>query len=157
MTPVVAVSSVVVVPATTATESCESPGDSQLSVAVVAGTTTPTETATTGVTYTVSCSAPGATTSTATGNAGNIVCAGLTNGLAYVVTATGTSAAGNPGVNSTTHAAGTDTTPLPFTDFWSTYKSAGGVEQGGCGTGGAGALAPALAVVALLVARRRRS
>ncbi|HET8733510.1 MAG TPA: hypothetical protein VFM45_07050 [Anaeromyxobacteraceae bacterium] len=133
-----------------------SPGDSQLAVAVVGGTVTTTETATTGVTYTVTCSAPGATTSTATGNAGNIVCGNLTNGIAYAVSAVATSAAGNPGVSTASWPAGTDTTPLPFQDFWNTYKAAGGVEQGGCGTGGAGALAPALALAALLAARRRR-
>jgi hypothetical protein len=134
------------------------PGDSQLTVSVSPGTATTTETATTGVTYTVTCSASGATTSTGTGNAGNIVCGNLTNGTAYTVTATGTSAAGNAGVNSTVHPAGADTTPLPFSDFWTTYKGApaNGVEQGGCGTGGAGALAPALALLGLLAARRRR-
>lgn len=132
------------------------PGDSQLTVSVSPGTATTTETATTGVTYTVTCSASGATTSTGTGNAGNVVCGNLTNGTAYTVTAIGTSAAGNPGVNSTVHPAGTDTTPLPFTDFWNTYKGANGVEQGGCGTGGSGALAPALALLGLLAARRRR-
>jgi uncharacterized protein (TIGR03382 family) len=125
-------------------------------VAVTPGTKTATEQADTGITYTVSCSAPGATTSTATGNAGNIVCGGLTNGVSYSISATGISAAGNPGVSAASWPAGADTTPLPFEDFWTTYKSRGGIEQGGCGTGGAGALAPALALVALLAARRRR-
>jgi uncharacterized protein (TIGR03382 family) len=135
-----------------------SPGDSQLSVSVVPGTATSTETANSGVTYTVSCAAPGATTSTATGNAGNIVCSGLTNGLSYAVTATGRSAAGNSGATSATYGPAPNTTPLPFVDFWNTYKNApnNGVEQGGCGTGGAGAIAPALALLALLLTRRRR-
>ena len=128
------------------------PGDAQLTVAVTPGTPTATETAATGVTYKVSCG-----TSTATGNAGNIVCSGLTNGTSYLVTATATSAAGNPGLSAASVGPNDSTTPLPFLSFWDKYKSDGGVETGGCSTGGAGALAPVLALLGLLVARRRRS
>jgi uncharacterized protein (TIGR03382 family) len=132
-----------------------SPGDSQLSVSVTPGTTTANETATTGVTYTVTCTpAAGGAAVTRDGAAGNIICGGLTNGVAYTVTATGNSTAGN--VGATTSATGSFT-PLPFLSFWEVYKADGGVEAGGCGTGGAGAIAPALALLGLLAARRRRS
>ncbi len=134
------------------------PGDSQLSLNVTPGTVTADYQATTGVTFTVTCTPPTGTAATGgPGNAGTIVCSGLTNGVAYKLTAVGSSVAGNPGATSAVYPAGTDTTPLPFADFWSTYKAVGGVETGGCGTGGAGALAPVLAVLALLAARRRRS
>lgn len=134
------------------------PGDSQLGVTVVPGTVTATETATKSVTYTVTCTPPaGGTASTGgPGNSGTIVCSGLTNGTAYTVTAAGLSAAGNPGPVSDTVQAGPNTTPLPFSGFWDLYKGDGGVETGGCGTGGAGALAPALALLGFLAARRRR-
>jgi hypothetical protein len=132
-----------------------SPGDGQLSVAVTPGTATANETATTGVTYTVTCTPPaGGTAVSTTGNAGNIACNGLVNGVAYTVSAAGSSAAGNGGATVT---APGSFTPLPFLNFWDVYKNDGGVEQGGCGTGGAGALAPALALLGLLAARRRRS
>lgn len=135
------------------------PGDSQLTISVSPGTTTANETATTGVTYTVTCTPPaGGTASTGgPGNAGNIVCSGLTNQVAYTVTATATSAAGNLGSPSADFGPGPSTTPLPFADFWNTYKSDNGVEPGGCGTGGVGALTPALALLGVLFARRRRS
>lgn len=132
-----------------------SAGDGQLSVSVTPGTTTANETATTGVTYTVTCTpTTGGAASTRDGSAGNIICSGLTNGVAYNVTATGNSNAGN--VGATTAASGSFT-PLPFLSFWEVYKGDGGVEAGGCGTGGAGTFAPALALLGLLAARRRRS
>jgi hypothetical protein len=135
------------------------PGDSQLGVNVVSGTVTATETATKSVTFTVTCSPPAGGTGATGGpsNAGTIVCSGLTNGTAYTVTATGQSVAGNPGLDSDAFGPNSATTPLPFLNFWDAYKNDGGVEQGGCGTGGTGALAPALALLGLLAARRRRS
>ncbi len=135
------------------------PGNTQLSVAVAPGTTTSTETATTGVTYTITCTSTvsGGGSSTATGNAGNIVCGSLTNGTPYTVTASGLSQAGNPGPTSATYGPDATTTPQPFLNFWEIYKDRNGVEQGGCGTGGAGALAPALALLGFLAVRRRRS
>ncbi len=135
------------------------PGNTQLTVSVAPGATTSTETATTGVTYTVTCTAAvsGGGSSTGTGNAGNVVCGNLTNGVAYTVTASGVSQAGNPGPTSATYGPDTTTTPQPFLNFWEIYKGQGGVEQGGCGAGGAGALAPALALLGFLAARRRRS
>jgi uncharacterized protein (TIGR03382 family) len=135
-----------------------SPGDGQLSVAVTSGTATATETATSGVTFTVTCVPPtGGSGVSVVGNAGNVVCSGLTNGLAYTVTAAGRSAAGNAGATSAAFGPSASTTPLPFLSFWDIYKSDGGVESGGCGTGGVGALAPALALLGLLASRRRRS
>jgi uncharacterized protein (TIGR03382 family) len=135
-----------------------SPGDGQLTVAVTPGTTTATETATSGVTYTVTCTPPtGGAGVSVNGNAGNVVCSGLTNGVAYTITAAGKSAANNPGATSAAFGPNSSTTPLPFLSFWDIYKNDGGVDAGGCGTGGAGALAPALALLALLAARRRRS
>ena len=132
-----------------------SPGDGQLGVSVVAGTVTATETATRSVTFTVTCTpaAGGTAVTGGPGNAGTIVCSGLTNGTAYTATATGISAAGNAGPAS--DSAG-PATPLPFSGFWDLYKNDGGVEAGGCGTGGAGALAPALALLGFLAVRRRR-
>jgi uncharacterized protein (TIGR03382 family) len=136
-----------------------SPGDSQLGVNVVSGTVTATETATKSVTFTVSCTPPagGASVTGGPGNSGTIVCSGLTNGTAYTVTATGQSVAGNVGPVSDAFGPSSATTPLPFLSFWEVYKADGGVEAGGCGTGGAGAIAPALALLGLLAARRRRS
>jgi uncharacterized protein (TIGR03382 family) len=135
-----------------------SPGNTQLSVSVAPGNTTSTETATTGVTYEVTCTPPagGGKPSIATGNAGNVVCGNLTNGLAYTVTAVGLSQAGNRGPASAAFGPGESTTPQPFLNFWEIYKGQGGVENGGCGAGGAGALAPALALLGFLGLRRRR-
>jgi len=47
---------------------------------------------------------------------------------------------------------------LPSSDFWESYKTAGGREQGGCASGPAGlvAIAGAAAVLALAALRRRR-
>jgi MYXO-CTERM domain-containing protein len=139
-----------------------SPGDGQLGVTVAAGTTSTdyqADSATT--TYSISCTpAPGSIGSSGTGgpsNAGTIVCGGLTNSVAYVVTATGTSQAGNAGPSSTGYGPDATTTPLPFLNFWQIYKTQGGVEQGGCSTGGAGALWPAITLLGLLAVRRRRS
>jgi uncharacterized protein (TIGR03382 family) len=131
------------------------PGDGQLSVNVLPGTTTALEKATASVTYTVTCTPAAGGTSVTGGpaNSGTIVCPGLTNGVAYTVAATGLSAAGNTGPASDSSSG----MPLPFLDFWQVYKGQGGVEQGGCSTGGAGPLAPVLALLGLLAVRRRRS
>ena len=134
------------------------PGDTQLAVGVAPGTATATETATTGVTYTATCTPPASsglpTRTSSAGNAGTLICSGLTNSIPYTVTAQGFSQANNPGAVSD---ASQPVTPLPFLNFWQVYKDQGGVEQGGCSTGGAGGLAPALALLGLLAARRRRS
>jgi MYXO-CTERM domain-containing protein len=75
----------------------------------------------------------------------------------YTVTAQGFSQAGNAGFASAAAGPDASTTPLPFLNFWQVYKADGGVETGGCSTGQAGALAPALALLGLLAVRRRRS
>ena len=135
-----------------------SPGDAQLSINVTTGTATSTETAVSGLTFTITCTPPaGGTASTASGNAGNIECKGLTNGTAYTVTGVARSPAGNLGAVSAQLGPSDATTPLPFVDFWTVYKLSNGVETGGCGTGGAGTVAPTLALLGLLLARRRRS
>jgi len=139
------------------------PANAALKVTVAAGAATSTETAVgSDVNYTVTCrpnSGTGAT-ATKTGNAGQVItCGDLQNGVQYTVTARGTSAAGNGNVGaaSAPYTDATATTPLPFVGFWETYQADGGVDQGGCGTGGRGALAPAAAILALLGLRRRRS
>jgi uncharacterized protein (TIGR03382 family) len=76
---------------------------------------------------------------------------GLQNDVTYDVVAYACSAANNPSPASAT----AQGTPRVYLNFWQTYQLAGGVEQGGCGSGGAGALAPLLAALALL--RRRRA
>jgi MYXO-CTERM domain-containing protein len=142
------------------TISSVTPGDTQLSVAVVAGTGTATETATRSVTYRVTCTPSvggGAPSTGGPSNVGSVICGGLTNSTAYTVTAQASSQAGNLGADSDVTGPNASTTPLPFLDFWQTYKDQGGVEQGGCSTGGAGALGPALALLGLLAVRRRRS
>jgi uncharacterized protein (TIGR03382 family) len=45
-------------------------------------------------------------------------------------------------------------TPDEFLDYWTRYKDANGREQGGCGAGGAGALAPLLLALAVFLRRR---
>jgi hypothetical protein len=75
---------------------------------------------------------------------------GLVNNVTYTITVIAFSSAGNPSPES----ASVPGTPLPTTDFWTSYKNQGGKEQGGCGTGGGGLLALAGAALALL---RRRS
>jgi uncharacterized protein (TIGR03382 family) len=133
------------------------PGDGQISVAVQPGTTTATEQATKSITYTISCTstAGGSAGTGGPSNSGNIICGGLTNGIPYSIVATGLSAAGNSGPASDSFGPSAATTPLPFLSFWELYKADGGVEKGGCGTGGAGAFAPALALLAFLAVRRR--
>jgi uncharacterized protein (TIGR03382 family) len=132
------------------------PGDGQLTTTVLAGTPDATYAAVDGITYYVYCTDPSGNVTTAgPGNASaNIVCGGLVNGTTYSVTAAGVSAAGNLGPVSSP---AVQATPLPFQDFWNLYKSDGGQEQGGCGTAGAGVLAPVAAALALLALRRRRS
>jgi MYXO-CTERM domain-containing protein len=136
------------------------PGDSQLSVSVAAGTATATETATRSVTYKVTCTPSTGGGSPSIGgpsNVGTVVCGGLTNSIPYTVTAQASSQAGNLGAVSDVTGPNASTTPLPFLNFWQVYKNQGGVEEGGCSTGGAGTLGPALALLGLLAARRRRS
>jgi uncharacterized protein (TIGR03382 family) len=140
--------------------SSATPGDGQLTVSVAYGTKTSAYQAETGITYTITCT-PTTTGAAGTGgpsNVGAITCGGLTNSVPYTVTATALSQAGNAGPASTPpFGPNASTTPLPFLSFWDVYKKDGGVETGGCSTGGAGALAPAIALLGLLAFRRRRS
>lgn len=139
------------------------PANSAINVQMRAGTATTTETAVgTDVNYTVVCTPPatgGNGPVQATGNATQTLsCGGLTNDVTYALTAYATSAAGKGNQGATVTYAGdpANATPLNFIGFWGTYQAAGGVEEGGCGTGGAGVLAPAAALLALLALRRRR-
>jgi MYXO-CTERM domain-containing protein len=77
---------------------------------------------------------------------------GLTNGQTYDVYVVAYSIGGNPGPRSKVQQG----TPQPSADFWDVYKSRGGVEEGGCQSGPAGALAM-LGVALLLAFRRRKS
>jgi hypothetical protein len=75
---------------------------------------------------------------------------GLRNGVPYEVRVVGISEAGNESTPSEPLVG----TPQLVNDFWEGYRSAGGSEQGGCGTGGAGALA-LLGLVPLALRRSR--
>ncbi len=77
---------------------------------------------------------------------------GLVNGTTYDVVVYAYSKAGNQSAASNTMSG----TPEPVTDFWQAYKAAGGREQGGCGAGPAGEPSALLALLASLLARRRR-
>jgi MYXO-CTERM domain-containing protein len=77
----------------------------------------------------------------------------LTNGAVYGVQVVAFSDADNPSDVDPLNA--TSASPVPVADFWQAYKAAGGREQGGCSTGGAGL--GALVVLAALAAMRRRS
>jgi hypothetical protein len=78
--------------------------------------------------------------------------AGLQNGVVYAVMITSYTADYNPGDPSNI-ASGM---PQLTTDFWQTYKNAGGQETGGCSSGLAGPLALALLAGALAFNRRRK-
>lgn len=75
---------------------------------------------------------------------------GLTNGVTYDVVVFAVSSAGNKSAESNT-ATGT---PVPTDDFWTRYRQAGGVEEGGCNGGPAGVLSPLLLLAALWLRRR---
>ena len=128
------------------------PGNGAIEVTVTPGTATATETAISGITYQAVASATGQTTQVAPvpPNGGTTIRVGnLVNGVTYQVVAYAYSSAGNTSAAS----APVSDTPLPFEDFWTAYKNAGGREQGGCG-GGAGALS-LLALLPLALRRRR--
>jgi MYXO-CTERM domain-containing protein len=74
----------------------------------------------------------------------------LANGTTYAVQVIGLSEGGNESPLSNALTA----TPAPTQGFWDTYQDQGGVEEGGCQTGAAGALA-LLGLAALALGRRR--
>jgi uncharacterized protein (TIGR03382 family) len=104
------------------------------------------------VTYAVEWAPQGSTTFTRTGEttATTLRVGGLTNGVTYDARVVPFSSAGNEGPVSATVSA----TPDDFLDYWSRYKADGGREEGGCGSGGTGALAPLLLALAVLLRRR---
>lgn len=75
---------------------------------------------------------------------------GLANGTAYAVQVIALSSGRNEGPPSDALTG----TPAPTQGFWDTYEDQGGVEEGGCQTGAAGALA-LLGLAALALGRRR--
>lgn len=87
-----------------------------------------------------------------TASDGEIRIDGLVNGVTYTVEVYAISGAGNESEKS----APAEGTPDGVMNFFELYRSKGGVEQGGCGTGSAGTLALA-AVAALLALARRRA
>jgi hypothetical protein len=84
-----------------------------------------------------------------TGNSQRV--SGLVNGTPYEVRVFGISEAGNASTASDPLVE----TPQEVNDFWEAYRVAGGDEQGGCGVGGAGALA-LLGLVPLALRRRAK-
>jgi MYXO-CTERM domain-containing protein len=78
---------------------------------------------------------------------------GLTNDVIYDIAVFALSDAENV---SSTAATGTGT-PKPVNDFWDTYEAAGGREEGGCASGGAGtfALAGVASLLGIFLRRRK--
>ena len=83
-----------------------------------------------------------------TGTTGRI--GGLTNGVTYSVVVF----AFNSADNRSEPSSAVEGTPVKTDDFWDRYHQAGGVEEGGCSAGSAGALAPLLLLAALWLRRR---
>jgi hypothetical protein len=82
---------------------------------------------------------------------------GLANDVTYSVSVKAFSDGGNPSTGGPAgdgFSATTDGTPSLILDFWRRYRSDNGVEEGGCGSGGAGLLA--LLGLAPLAPRLRR-
>lgn len=78
---------------------------------------------------------------------------GLTNDVPYDVAVVAYSAASNPSDPSSA----VSVSPSHVLDFYSTYRAAGGQEQGGCSGGPAGPLALLAGAAALLAVRRKRT
>ena len=74
----------------------------------------------------------------------------LTNGTQYDLQVTAETSGGNESPRSNTVTG----TPVQVDDFWRLYKNAGGQEEGGC-AGGAAGLVAILALVPLVLRRRR--
>lgn len=127
------------------------PGDSALIVSYTPGTPTTSAPAANDH-YQAQATGPDgvAHLSSTTTSTGGTRIEGLSNGVAYDVVVFAYNKAGNQSAASNVMSGA----PEPVADFWQTYKNAGGREQGGCGAGSAGALAPLLALLALALRRR---
>lgn len=121
------------------------PGEQALWVSWTAGTAV-ADAAAASETYAVFASANGATVRSAETSATTLRLGGLQNLQTYDVWVVAYSAAGNASAASAL-AAGT---PQAVDDFWESYRAADGADQGGCASGGGGALALAAAGLALL-------
>ena len=82
-------------------------------------------------------SAGGSTVSSGSVTGTSAIIDGLQNGTEYSVVVYAYSIGGN---QSDPSSPAVNATPVPGADFWDVYKNRGGQEQGGCSTGGAGAL-----------------
>jgi fibronectin type III domain protein len=138
------------------------PGDTALNVAWGSVTTTPAADRYRVTASTVTCdpvpalltpACLGAVAATATTSGTSLRLGGLTNLTTYGVQVYAISTGGNESPASSPPVAGT---PADVRDFWDEYKSAQGVEEGGCGGGPAG-LVSLLAVAGLALSLRRRS
>ncbi len=130
-----------------------SPGDSALIVSYSPGTPGTSAPATSDH-YVAQATGPDgvAHSSNSTTNSSGTRIGGLVNGVTYDVVVFAYNVAGNQSAASNTMSG----TPEPVTDFWQAYKDAGGREKGGCGAGPAGEPSAILALLASLLARRRR-
>jgi len=128
------------------------PGDSALIVSYTVGTTSTSAPAATDHYQAVATGPDGVDHPSSSTNSTSVRIDGLANGVAYDVVVYAYNKAGNKSAASNTVAG----TPEPVIDFWEAYKSGGGREQGGCGAGSAGDVAPILAAAALALALRRR-
>lgn len=99
----------------------------------------------------VAMDAAGAEVGWATTEGTSATISGLTLGTTYTIVVYAYSLGGNQSDASAPRMA----TPAPVLDFWEAYKTAGGTDDGGCASGGAGPLA-LLGVASLLLLRRRR-
>ncbi len=127
------------------------PADGALQVAFAAGSASGTEVAATRYQIEATAASDPALHRSDVTTPGRYRISGLQNGVQYTVVARGFSSAGNQGPDSQP-ALGT---PVPSSDFWETYRQAGGREEGGCASGAAGALALAGLLAALALRRRR--
>jgi hypothetical protein len=136
------------------------PGNSSLMVSWTANPSTPTLTDHYVAEAFVAGTAPAAGTvppfatspvATATTNGTSATIGGLDNNTTYDVIVVAYSVGGNPSGAS----AAVQGQPVPTAGFWTVYKAAGGVEEGGCSTGAAGALSM-LGAASLIAIRRRK-
>jgi uncharacterized protein (TIGR03382 family) len=95
----------------------------------------------------------GTSADSATTNGTTVDIGGLTNNTTYDVVVFAVSIGGNASAAS----AAAQGTPLPSDNFWEFYRNQSGAnEQGGCASGGAGALALLFVAAGLVLSRRRK-